>query len=88
MVLSNTNLQISVTHDPVPILVEDSHHPALDIVITHISNNSPSSHSSFTSNNNPRYNFRQADYPKLYAALFAIDWSFLELLNNVDIVVI
>ena len=73
-VLSNTDFKISVNLDQQSFVPPDPHHPALHIETEFlISSKLPR----FPCDNNRRYNFRKANYNKLYSDLLHTDWSFL-----------
>lgn len=70
-----TNQHCNVLHDSSPLLGEDSHHPALMLVV----GISSGSHINLPANDAARlYNFKKADFESLYRALFVCDWSFLD----------
>lgn len=74
LVLSNTDFKISVNLDQQSFVPPDPHHPALHIETEFlISSKLPR----FPCDNNRRYNFRKANYNKLYNDLLHTDWSFL-----------
>lgn len=73
---------VSVNRDDVPLLPEDAHHPALcfELNVKHgpVKNFVPNRHAK-------TYNFAKADFPSLYAAMMAVDWSFLDSFNDVNL---
>ena len=81
LVLSNTKFETTVHHEQFPLVREDLHHPALSIN-TFIEFPDPIP---FPSATNVRYNFRKADYIKLYSDLLNADWSFLDAHNDVNV---
>ncbi|KAJ3649307.1 hypothetical protein Zmor_021058 [Zophobas morio] len=67
----------------VPALVpEDAHHPSLAVNLEFLA--SSATHK-FPAANNVRYNFRKANFPKLYEDLLKADWTFLDNFDDVNI---
>ncbi|KAJ3649997.1 hypothetical protein Zmor_021710 [Zophobas morio] len=67
----------------VPALVpEDAHHPSLAVNLEFLA--SSATHK-FAAANNVRYNFRKANFPKLYEDLLKADWTFLDNFDHVNI---
>lgn len=60
----------------------DEHHPPLSIVFTH--SVSINLNRQILKCKSGLYNFRKADFPLLYQMLFNIDWSFLQLVEDVE----
>nr|CAI5870121.1 unnamed protein product [Callosobruchus analis] len=68
---------IHVRRDDLPLVAEDTYHPALEIGVCA---NQPKRRDCISPNtkDNTSYNFRKADFVPLYQALLACDWSFLD----------
>ena len=70
-----------VHHEQFPLVREDLHHPALSInTLIEFPDPIP-----FPSATKARYNFRKADYVKLYSDLLNADWSFLDAQKDVNV---
>lgn len=80
LILSNISCKVSGSVNK--LLVEDLHHPALDIDFSIIFKTSVGK---FPANDTTSYNFRKADFHSLYNELFEVDWSFLDNYNDVDV---
>lgn len=79
LVLSNANCDVNRSLEC--LVIEDLHHPPLDISLE-ISSFQPEN---FPYNLTEMYNFKKANYPLLYESLFQTNWSFLTELNEVNI---
>nr|CAI5854884.1 unnamed protein product [Callosobruchus analis] len=76
-----TNIECKVSQDPLPLVREDSYHPALSIVCNIDSRRDPQFDVNVT---NLAYNFKKANFGGLYNALTYIDWSFLDVVSDVN----
>lgn len=69
------NITVDVARNVAPLVEEDSHHPALifkfSAALPH-AENFPVNSANF---NQPQYNFRKADYRRLYELMLNTDWS-------------
>lgn len=72
------SVDCTVTHDPVPLITEDLHHPALSIDLS-----LQSSTKSLSVSDNITYDFKNADYLLLYRSLESTDWSILNDCNDI-----
>jgi hypothetical protein len=77
-----SNMDVSVLRDASPLVVEDAHHPALEIAFVVSYFNLDRNLNSFA--NNLIYNYKRADYLNLYISLSNIDWSSLYCMTDVD----
>lgn len=78
LVFSTDNCDIAVIHSDDPVVPEESHHPALDIVIKlNTSNN-------LFRTNLYKFNFKKADYSLLNQKISLADWSCLDAYENLD----
>lgn len=76
-----TNIQCKVFHDCLPLVKEDVHHPAIQLAL---SPNAASFPTFPVNSAGKNYNFRKANYPRLYDALLNTDWSFLNEFSDVN----
>ena len=82
LVLSNDErVTASVSRECFPLVPEDDHHPALNVVLE-IS--AALNGVRFPTTQSDRYNFRLANYHDLYESFFYIDWAFLDSIPDVD----
>lgn len=81
LVLSNFEHDLVVSRDSLPIVSEDSYHPSLNLIVP---NAKPPKQVIFPSNTNPRYNFRKANFHKLYQDIATTDWSFIDSHDDVN----
>jgi hypothetical protein len=80
LVLTDMSEHLSLQHS-IPILDEDSHHPAILIELKIIAG----SRSNFSNSSKSKtYNFRRANFPFLYSLLSEVDWSFIYSLHDVN----
>jgi hypothetical protein len=72
LVYASTVVKISVYRCDEPLVSEDVHHPSLDIEVNCLS----MVENNFTASSPElRYNYRRANFPKMYAAFQAIVWD-------------
>jgi hypothetical protein len=76
-----SDMDLLVNRDSCPLVLEDSHHPALDILLSVYSSNH-NRHSVLS--NNLLYNFKKADFYNLYLDLSTVDWIHLFSFTDVD----
>ena len=79
LVISNVTCGVEKAQDV--LLKEDSHHPALSIII-HLSVNDNTKNRKSFANNIPTYNFHKADFYS--SQIQSIDWSALKNTNDVN----
>lgn len=84
LVLSNVVGEICVEREQLPFVPLDPCHPALNISVClpHAT-----AYSKFPSNCNVRYNFRKANWQKLFADISLVDWTSLQDITNSNIAV-
>lgn len=75
-----TNMDVDVTKDSVPLVVEDKYHPALNLTAN--INTDKQSNDDISGSN--AYNFKRANFLKLYTDLAEVDWSFLSYYEDVN----
>ncbi|KAJ3640833.1 hypothetical protein Zmor_027371 [Zophobas morio] len=78
----NNSGQFNIDHLIPALVPEDRHHPALFLTVTIPLT---TKNSSFPSSNNCRYNFRRANFCRLYEDLCDINWSFLDSIDDVNL---
>nr|CAI5844474.1 unnamed protein product [Callosobruchus analis] len=76
-----TNIECKVSQDLLPLVREDSYHPALSILCNINSRGDPQFDVNVI---NLAYNFKRANFVGLYNALTYIDWSFLDVVSDVN----
>ena len=77
-VLSNSVALVSESPDP--LLIVDPHHPALEILIDY-----KQTPYKFPEKYHTSYNFRKANFNRLYNDLLNTNWSFLDTVSDADV---
>jgi hypothetical protein len=80
LVFSNFNCEVLKSN--FQLVDEDSYHPSLDICFLH---QTPKFMNFRVNDGASFFNFKKADFPRLYDTLLQTDWSFLNNLTDVDV---
>lgn len=82
-----SNMSVTTFRAMCPLVKEDSHHPALaiDAMLSSTHKYMSSNFNSVEPQVNGIFNFRKARFDCLYAALFSVEWNFLNDLTDVNV---